>query len=71
MKVTKVKLASRLGALQILVKHQGLLDERVKLAAEDWAADEIDEAALAARVAGIIEAARMRRKALQEGSDLV
>ena len=33
-KVTKVKLASRISALQMLAKHQGLLDDKVKLAVE-------------------------------------
>ena len=70
-KVTKVKFAPRLGALQLLAKHQGLLDEKVKLTLEDGVTDAMDEAALAARVAGILEAARMRRKTLEEGSDLV
>ena len=70
-KVTKVKVASRISALRILAKHQGLLGEKLKLTLEDSVTDAMDEAALAARVAGILEAARMRRKTLEEGSDLV
>jgi phage terminase small subunit len=66
----KVKLASRMSALQMLAKHQGLLDDRVKLTL-DGPHEEMDEAALAARVAGIIEAARVRRLAAKDGEDLV
>lgn len=69
--VKEYKVAPRLTALNTLAKHQGMLDERVKLTFEDGATDAMDEATLAARVAALIEAARLRRLALKDGEDLL